>query len=1009
MEEHVKHLRYLITQNRLVEFSQMNYYKLCLVLLCTIFSLTFYSGSLLAQDHESLSADSLYILSKEAYKSGKYLEAANLNESAAKKIRSQTPIDEDFLRKVLGNLGLCAYHAGDNLRAVAVFREAYEMGVKLLGDTDVRAMGYRGTLAGALVNLRKYEEAVYLMRQLDETLTAEIEKGKPLEGRRQGNLNNLAVAYLEMGDYDLAEDLFLSAIKFREEINEAYGLGLAHYNLGDLHRRAGRLRQSLHHYSQAKRTWGKQEAARKPDRLYIHLLIRTANIEASLKNFVEAEEHLKLARQLITQVEFSRAEKSKFLINISIVYFSMGETSKAIDTAIDGLDEDVQENKNFTQFDILHRLVHYYIETGDLRSAEKYYNLGSGVLELERVSAFRTMIASGYHRSVFLLKSKRFNEVLRLAKRLDEKMNWQELVSAQGRPSMNRPVYLTGLMTNLALAKVAISRELPTRQGQIAGLDEGLGLLKKIDDYLSVLQFSDALEEDADWTKAFVGENYGAAVELCHELYQLTKNKDYLNQAFYYAERTKYWAVFQQWSERAAYGTEPEWKQEERNLRLRIFQLEQNIFASGSDANTSLLASFDATKTALEDRLYTIRDSIRRNDGGGSNSWLTQDIASLSSVEKSLGKNETLLSFFMDGDSYWLFYITHDETKLRQLPPDFSQKAKVFSQSISSPFLKGTEPDNDVLVLALEQYQNSGKWLMETIFPAGWDHLNKGRLIIIPSGEVESVPFAALPTKQITDLYQIGKYPYLMREVTITYGYSATLWQLSSQNIKKPSLKSHYLKALAPFEFGNYEKPIFWEPFGLYPKYTFKPLKNLTALKAIAEQINADVFTFPHALKEEILTDVEDYSILYLSTHSFLGDDQDGGPFLAFTRADTFSRSDFLYAREILQYQLPLDLVVLSSCASLSGNYVQGEGTYSLSRSFAYAGSRSVVATIWPIDDKSSAEVGGYFVGALKKGSRKDEALQEAQLQMLNKKDDIRNHPYFWAAFSHYGNGAPLW
>jgi len=186
-------------------------------------------------------------------------------------------------------------------------------------------------------------------------------------------------------------------------------------------------------------------------------------------------------------------------------------------------------------------------------------------------------------------------------------------------------------------------------------------------------------------------------------------------------------------------------------------------------------------------------------------------------------------------------------------------------------------------------------------------------------------------------------------------------------------------------------------------------LKNESTLNGILAEVKGEAITHPYAVKKEIFSDLKDYSILYLTTHSLEGNLAEGGPFLAFTRADTFDRSDFLYAREVLQYDLPLDLVFLNSCASSSGTHLSGEGTYSLSRSFAYAGSQSVVATLWPIDNTSASQLSTYFFGALRQGLSKDEALREAKLRMLENGKSLRAHPYFWAAHTHFGNRTPLW
>ena len=103
--------------------------------------------------------------------------------------------------------------------------------------------------------------------------------------------------------------------------------------------------------------------------------------------------------------------------------------------------------------------------------------------------------------------------------------------------------------------------------------------------------------------------------------------------------------------------------------------------------------------------------------------------------------------------------------------------------------------------------------------------------------------------------------------------------------------------------------------------------------------------------------------------------------------------------REILEsVQLEADLVVLSACETGLGREMGGEGMMGLTRAFLYAGARSVMTSLWPVSDVSTAELMGEFYSGLKEGETADGAIQYAQKKFIC--FDRYSHPFFWAGFT---------
>jgi CHAT domain-containing protein len=101
---------------------------------------------------------------------------------------------------------------------------------------------------------------------------------------------------------------------------------------------------------------------------------------------------------------------------------------------------------------------------------------------------------------------------------------------------------------------------------------------------------------------------------------------------------------------------------------------------------------------------------------------------------------------------------------------------------------------------------------------------------------------------------------------------------------------------------------------------------------------------------------------------------------------------------EIFNMKLNADLVVLSACETGLGKDVKGEGLIGLTRAFLYAGTPSVVVSLWKVEDRSTADLMVRFYRHLKGGKlSKAEALRQAQLELI--REGKFTHPYHWAPF----------
>lgn len=142
------------------------------------------------------------------------------------------------------------------------------------------------------------------------------------------------------------------------------------------------------------------------------------------------------------------------------------------------------------------------------------------------------------------------------------------------------------------------------------------------------------------------------------------------------------------------------------------------------------------------------------------------------------------------------------------------------------------------------------------------------------------------------------------------------------------------------------------------------------------------------------------YRILHFVTHGLIygAHPQLYGMVLSLVDKQGHPQNGFLRLNEVYNLKLPVDLVVLSACQTALGKEIKGEGLVGLTRGFMYAGAARIVASLWKVDDRASAELmRSFYEHMIVQKMRPPAALQAAQVAMS--KDRRWGFPYYWAAF----------
>ena len=174
-------------------------------------------------------------------------------------------------------------------------------------------------------------------------------------------------------------------------------------------------------------------------------------------------------------------------------------------------------------------------------------------------------------------------------------------------------------------------------------------------------------------------------------------------------------------------------------------------------------------------------------------------------------------------------------------------------------------------------------------------------------------------------------------------------------------------------------------------------------ITSIDETIDNNVILLSsEATESNFKSMVSNSKIVHISSHSFLIKDQ---PLVMFSPQQDKSDDGFLELGEIVQLGLKSEMVVLSSCRSGLGRVDAAEGIIGMQKAFFEAGSKSVVVSLWDVNDKYTSYFMKAFYKQLANGESKATALQLAKLEFIN---NYSANPYYWSAFILSGDPSSI-
>lgn len=534
---------------------------------------------------------------------------------------------------------------------------------------------------------------------------------------------------------------------------------------------------------------------------------------------------------------------------------------------------------------------------------------------------------------------------------------------------------------------------------------------RSLDTYILAQQLIDTMRVniEAEGDKLIVLEKtyklYEPAISVAYRLYQNTGQKKYIRKAFNLAEKSKANILLEAVHNREAL----QFAGIEKNVQLLELQWKEELnYLKRRLRETGNLSETDNVRRNLVDRQFFLQkryDSLMIDFALHHPSYYRFkndfNVVDIPTLQQSLEADQAVVEYAYGDSSLYAWIIQANRDTMIHIPKNTALETQIedYIRSISA---RARQELVDSLTYYDAVYAKSAFTLYrKLILPLG---KLPYRVTLIPDGMLSRIAFDALISRQV-DHSDYLSYPFFMNDHALSSCFSATMLREMQEKRVYPERKKVLALALSfPAHDakvqGREQQTYYWNRLDASYQKT-KRINNL---------IKANTLLETEASIDNFKSKAPKYSVLLFSTHCVLDNGSGENSFLALADSSYPSTISPLYPSDLYNISLNAELVILSACLTAGGKHQKGEGILSLARGFSYAGAKSILATLWEVNDGVNAIFLDYFYQEIQNESRsKDVALKLARKKYLdNIPDREKAHPYYWAAATAIGDMRPL-
>lgn len=821
-------------------------------------------------------------------------------------------------------------------------------------------------------------------------------------------LNNIGLISRIFGYQEKALENYTKALEIFRSMKNSAGEADVSLNLSAVYKDLFRTAEAMEYFNIALNIF-RQEGNRQREAVVLNNIGVFYN---DLGDYAKARVHYNESANIAKEIGDKR-QYSSTLKNLGILLTNIGESDNALEHLNKALEISVDIKDQQNEGWILNNIGFVYYEKKDYQQAEIYTRKS---LEILRNVGYR----EGEARTLYILgltlyHSGRKEEALKIFKESIE------------------------IQTDLQMPKEQAKTLL-----DIARVERDLGDISS-----SLETIEKASEISESMRLAIPGQNLRATFfSLGKDIYDFQINlllnmngkpsSETIAKAFEISEHTRARSLLETLAEskyKIHQGIDKDLLKQENLLRNRINARENyRMSLVRKKAEPNKLMPIEKEIQMLFAEYDQIRVKIRKQSPAYSELVQPQTL-SLTDIQQSiLDQNTVLLEYSLGSENSYLWLVTDNSIEHYRLPKreDIFHLGRKYKEALNArnQFVKD---ENDSQMQ--ERIKNADRDLIETnqnlsqvLFPFDAEKLDNKRVLIVSEDILQYIPFSSLKLKNSKNE---NKEDYLITTNEIIHIPSASALAFLRSN--KQMKKSDAEKTIAVFADPVFSKEDIRVKTAL--------ARNKKTLEKISpKNINFQASLLPSKLRSDLLRlkfsrleansiskflpenrkfvaldftanikslnskKFSDADIIHFATHGIVMSEfpELSGIVLSLVDENGEFQNGYLRLHDIYNLKLNADLVVLSACDTALGKEILGEGIVGLTRGFMYAGTETVVASLWKVEDRATAELMKRFYRAmLKDGQKPAAALRTAQVEMS--KDERWSNPYYWAAFTIQG------
>ncbi len=939
--------------------------------------------------------------------------------------------------RTLNYIGLTHNTQGNHLKALEILNQAADR-LKGIQNPSVEALTKTnlGVVYGDLGETRKALEAFTTAQPVWRELHDKFNENT--------GLLNIGQSLYQLGETPKAIESIEAALRLAREINDPLGESQAAQALSGIFRALGQYQKAL---SFAQQTLKLRQVA--GDRFGETSALNELGL--TYYSLGQYQKSLELHQQALTLARETKAYliENRILVNLGVAYTTLKDYKKGLQTLQQALVLLKKVDDTFTEAAALENLGAIYSDTGNYRKSLEYYHrchkldLATGLPRNIGYSLYRLGI--GYHNLDHWPKALEYlTQALTIFQKVQD-------------PRCQASTYF------------ALARTL-SAQGRY---QEALERVEKAIEVAEAIRQNVQGDELRSSFFATVQDFFELKIELLMRLHKKSPAAGHHLAALQTNEQARARSLLELLTESQANireGIAPELLAREQDVKVRLASKLERLteLLSGNvpgEEQATLQKEIDGLKTEYRE----IQNQIRTQSPHYAALTQPQPLTAQEIQTQVVDSDTALLEYALCSTTSYLWVVTPTGVKTFTLPPrDVIEKkarqvrelllertktepAPASTQNSKSEASRNLQKVTDQRKVRIrqadEQFFQVAAQLSQMILGPAAQELGTKRLVIIPDGALQYIPFSTLclpgPTFNQTRPGTRYTEPLIVHHEIVTLPSASTLAVLRRETANRPPAQNQ-LAILADPVFGgtdddrvhaiepaanpqpkqNEDQPesatdsasqyVATRLLGRsedapasesknslqIPRLFFTRDEANQVLNLAGETQNLKVLDF--SVNRQLISEgrLSSYRYIHFATHGWL--DAEHPEFSALLLSMVNEKGEpqdgFLRALDIYNLQLPAEMVVLSACQTGLGKEIKGEGVVGLTRGFMYAGAKRVVVSLWSVSDKATADLMTRFYQKIfREGMSPAAALRAAQLELWQ--SEKWHAPFFWAPF----------